>query len=41
LLEGDAEQVRVARFQSTQDIDNKEAALRGVVQSWIRLKDAG
>ncbi len=40
LLEGDAEQVRVARFHDMDDIASKEAALIAVVQAWVKLKDA-
>ena len=39
LLEGDAKEVRVARFHDMQDIDEKAAALQSVVREWIKLKD--
>jgi len=41
ILEGDAREVRVARFQDMKDIDQKEKALQAVVREWIRLKDKG
>lgn len=41
ILEGDAREVRVARFHDMKDIAEKEAALKAVVQEWIRLKDKG
>jgi hypothetical protein len=41
LLEGDAKEVRVARFHDMKDIDEKEEALKAVVREWIRLKDRG
>ncbi|MBZ0288337.1 MAG: DUF1801 domain-containing protein, partial [Anaerolineae bacterium] len=39
ILEGDANEVRVAHFHNMQDIDEKEAALKAVVQEWITLRD--
>ncbi len=39
LLEGDADQVRVARFHSMDDIQEKTEALQHVVMAWIDLKD--
>jgi hypothetical protein len=39
LLEGDAKEVRVARFHDMSDIAAKEKALKAVVREWIRLKD--
>ena len=39
ILEGDAKEVRVARFHNMQDIDEKEEALKAVVREWIQLKD--
>jgi hypothetical protein len=39
LLEGDAKEVRVARFTDLNDIAAKEKALKAVVREWIRLKD--
>jgi hypothetical protein len=41
ILEGDAKEVRVARFHDMKDIDQKEEALKAVVREWIRLKDEG
>jgi hypothetical protein len=41
ILEGDAKEVRVARFHDMKDIDKKEEALKAVVREWIRLKDEG
>jgi hypothetical protein len=41
ILEGDAKEVRVARFHDMKDIDKKEKALKSVVREWIRLKDKG
>ena len=41
LLEGDAKEVRVARFHDMNDVKQKEKALRAVVREWIRLKDKG
>ena len=39
LLEGDAKEVRVARFYSMEDVEQKAASLQVVVQAWIHLKD--
>jgi hypothetical protein len=41
ILEGDAKEVRVARFLDMKDIDEKKESLRAVVREWIRLKDEG
>lgn len=41
LLEGDAKEVRVARFHNMKDIDEKKAALQAVVREWIRMRDEG
>lgn len=41
ILEGDAKEVRVARFHDMKDIEKKEEALKAVVQEWIRLRDKG
>ena len=39
ILEGDAKEVRVARFHDMKDIQKKEKALKAVVREWIKLKD--
>ena len=39
LLEGDAKEVRVARFHSMEDVEQKATSLQAVVQAWIELKD--
>jgi uncharacterized protein YdeI (YjbR/CyaY-like superfamily) len=39
ILEGDAKEVRVARFHDMKDIEEKEEALKAVVCEWIRLRD--
>ena len=41
ILEGDAKEVRVARFHDMKDIEKKEEALKAVVREWIRLRDKG
>jgi hypothetical protein len=41
ILEGDAKEVRVARFHDMKDIDGKKEALKAVVREWIRLRDEG
>jgi len=40
LLEGEADLVRVARFHSKDDIQEKTAALQQIVLAWIQLKDS-
>jgi hypothetical protein len=39
ILEGEADQVRVARFKTIQDIEAKQDALQAVVRAWITLQD--
>jgi hypothetical protein len=39
ILEGDAKEVRVARFHDMKDIDKKEEALKAVVREWIKMRD--
>ena len=39
LLEGDAKEVRVARFHSMDDVKSKAALLQAVVRAWIKMKD--
>lgn len=39
ILEGEAKEVRVARFHDMKDIDGKKEALKAVVREWIRLRD--
>jgi uncharacterized protein YdeI (YjbR/CyaY-like superfamily) len=41
ILEGDAKEVRVARFHNMKEIEEKEEALKAVVREWIRLRDEG
>lgn len=38
LLEGDAEQVRVARFYSMAEIEAQKEALQTLVQAWVTLQ---
>ncbi|HYD22386.1 MAG TPA: DUF1801 domain-containing protein [Flavipsychrobacter sp.] len=40
LLEGDAAQGRVAKFEDMKDIEEKKKALESVIKEWIKLKDA-
>ena len=39
LLEGDAAEVRVARFHDAADVEKKKAALSKVVRAWVKLRD--
>ena len=39
LLEGDGNEVRVARFMDAEDIKRKKNALEAVVREWIKLQD--
>jgi hypothetical protein len=39
ILEGEAKEVRVARFHDMKDIDEKKEALKAVVREWINLRD--
>ena len=39
LLEGDGDEVRVARFMDAEDIKRKKNALEAVVREWIKLQD--
>jgi hypothetical protein len=41
ILEGDAKEVRVARFHDMKEIEEKAEALKAVVREWIRLQDEG
>lgn len=41
ILEGEAKEVRVARFHDMKDVDEKEKALMAVVREWIRMRDKG
>ena len=41
ILEGEAQEVRVARFRDMKDVDEKEKALKAVVREWIRMRDKG
>lgn len=41
ILEGEAKEVRVARFHDMKDVDEKEKALKAVVREWIRMRDKG
>jgi uncharacterized protein YdeI (YjbR/CyaY-like superfamily) len=38
-LEGDGEEVRVARFMDAEDIKKKAKALESVVKEWVRIQD--
>jgi uncharacterized protein YdeI (YjbR/CyaY-like superfamily) len=39
ILEGEADQVRVARFKNMQEIEAKKEALQAVVRAWITVQD--
>jgi hypothetical protein len=39
LLEGEAAQVRVARFYDQADVKRKKSALTKVVRAWVKLRD--
>ncbi len=39
LLSGDGKEARVARFESLDDIQEKEAELQAVIKEWIRMQD--
>ena len=39
LLEGDGKGARSAKFYGMEDIEEKKAALEGVIREWIRMKD--
>ncbi len=39
ILEGEADQVRVARFKNMQEIEAKKKALQAVVRAWITVQD--
>ncbi len=39
LLQGDAKDGRVARFEDLADIEKKKTALQEVVREWIRMQD--
>ncbi|MDN5212230.1 DUF1801 domain-containing protein [Fulvivirgaceae bacterium BMA12] len=39
LLEGDGKEARVARFESMEDIEQKQQALQAVIKEWINMQD--
>lgn len=41
ILEGEADEVRVARFADLNDVEAKKKALQAVVRAWIARQDQG
>jgi uncharacterized protein YdeI (YjbR/CyaY-like superfamily) len=40
LLEGDGKETRFARFHDMADINRKKAALKKIINEWIKMQDA-
>ena len=39
ILEGDAKEARVARFESMDDVESKADGLREVIRAWVKMQD--